>query len=223
MLRILLQNPVTSRLAGRLACAAFTVGLTAATASASTIAYTSSSDFEAALGVMVLDDYSAAGYESGDLLDDPGFDVHSDASMSSVLGETRYRTTGTTFDNNIVEGQQYCNGCNGSFELDFRATSVGTAKGVFGVGFDFSDTDYLAFVTFGDGTTANYALTGINFLGITSTRRIASVHIGLQDGGATDQGQIRLDNLRVGAVPEPASTLLLGAGLAALGLRRRRA
>lgn len=67
--------------------------------------------------------------------------------MTSVFGETRYVTTGQP-GTNVILGQQgiflgerdnpkYCAGCNGSFRLLFDATSIGTDRGVFAVGFDY--------------------------------------------------------------------------------------
>lgn len=198
--------------------------------------------FEAVLGMKIVDDYSSAGYRSGDLGDptDPDQDVHSDAHMSSVLGETAYVTTG--FSNlNIVFNQladpKYCAGCNGSFELDFQDTSVGDARGVFGVGFDFFNTYdgflYSAFVTFGDGSTAAFPLaqetfwpdrTSMRFFAITAAERIQSIHFATADGASSTSGSFGIDNLTIGSpapVPEPATLLMLGSGLAALGVRRR--
>ena len=74
----------------------------------------------------------------------------------------------------------YCAGCNGSFILDFGHTSIGTSKGVYGVGFDFVNDgpplfspQYTAFITFGDKSSVNELLpiefqpqTG--FFGVTS-------------------------------------------------------
>src|SRR6476659_3821144 len=63
------------------------------------------------------------------------------------------------------DGPAYCAGCNGSFILDFRHTSVGTSKGVYGVGFDFVNNgpplyspQYTAFITFGDKSSVNELL-----------------------------------------------------------------
>ncbi len=130
---------------------------------AATITYTNRATFEATLGTKVTDDYSSAGYNPDNNVNT--FDLLSNAAMSAVLGETDYTTTG--FPNfNIVADQdtnaRYCAGCNGSFLLGFTTTSVGTASGVFGAGFDIrlnsSTLPYTAFVTFGDATTANFTL-----------------------------------------------------------------
>src|SRR5262249_46797835 len=69
--------------------------------------------------------------------------VLTNAQMNKVFGETRYTTTGFKNANIVAQnwlafgGPGYCAGCNGSFTLDFSHTSVGTSKGVYGVGFDF--------------------------------------------------------------------------------------
>jgi hypothetical protein len=127
-------------------------------ANAATTTYSSRSNFVAALGTSITDDYET-GYAQ----------FETDATMSAVLGETQYHATGFT-DNDIVDtngsNHYYCAGCNGSFTLDFTATSVGTAAGVFGAGVDIlenakSDFLYTAFVTFGDNSTHDFG-TGVH-------------------------------------------------------------
>src|SRR5690606_13616431 len=101
-------------------------------ARAATVTYNNSASFTAELGFSVTDDYENPSYVF----------IQSDAVMSAVLGETEYESTGFS-DLNIVDGiteHYYCAGCNGSFILDFKSTSVGTTSGVFGVGFDFFNT-----------------------------------------------------------------------------------
>ncbi|MEJ2376259.1 MAG: hypothetical protein P8Y71_12890 [Pseudolabrys sp.] len=111
----------------------------------------------AQLGASITDDYSAAGYGS--------IFISSDAAMNAVLSETKYTTTAYSDFNivyNYATDPHYCAGCNGSFTLHFKTTSVGNASGVFGVGLNFmnsgSSVPYFPFVTFGDGTTLNLAL-----------------------------------------------------------------
>ena len=170
--------------------------------------------------------------------------------MTSVFGETRYVTTGQP-GTNVILGQQgiflgerdnpkYCAGCNGSFRLLFDATSIGTDRGVFAVGFDyFNERDesipdnlflYDAFVTFGDGSSRSFDLqateTSLNFFGITSGSRIQGIHFAPDGGRAPSQlGAFGIDNLTIGSpVPEPGTLGLLGGSILGLGCRtwRRR-
>ena len=209
-----------------------------ATAHANTITYSNSLTFQAALGASVTDSYSDPGYQNGNKVNGAGFDIFFNAAMSAVLGETDYQTTGHT-DQNILENgsdgdYDYCAGCNGSFRLTFTTTTVGTASGVYGAGFNFANTDptvpYHAFVTFGDGSTADYllAVTPLfnftNFFGITSDLLISSIHLGLANGGTTTGGAFAIDDLTIGAasVPDATSTLGLFMGVALLGFVAQR-
>jgi hypothetical protein len=107
----------------------------------------------------------------------------------------------------IANNWIYCTGCNGSARLTFTSTSVGNHKGVYGVGFDMYENFYPnlthAFVTFGDGTTADYelpySLQEGKFWGITSKKLIASIHLGGPSGAATDFVYWKLDNLTIGS------------------------
>ena len=216
------------RMAG-LACLASV--LVASAASAATI-YVDRLAFESTLLASVTDDYS--GYGEVTLFN---------AQMSAVVGETIYTSTGFT-NYNIVSGvggdTHYCSGCNGSFELDFTSTSVGTSDGVFGVGFNIfgGENTYgtTAFVTYGDGSTENIAIGAVGlsdgevFLGFTDDRLISTIHFGLVDGGGTTSGALMrfaIDDLTIGskappAVPLPASAILLGASMLTFGVARRR-
>jgi len=90
--------------------------------SAATI-YTDRTSFEPALGSYLTDGYSPAdGYPGG-------FGLYGNAVMSAYFGETAYTTTGWLNHNIIQGGSTYCAGCNGSFELGFTATSVGSPAG----------------------------------------------------------------------------------------------
>lgn len=213
-------------------------------ASADPIIFGNRAAFTAAFGTTLVDDYSHSGYAAGDVSNSSDLDLHTDAHMSSVFGETQYHTTGRQ-DFNIVfaqgEDAKYCAGCNGSFLLTFQNTSVGEPAGVRGVAFDFSNLQrellYGAMVTFGDGSVAHYALpfagTGFardtpGFFGIASTDLITSIHFGLNQGATVDStGSFALDNLTLGggtltATPEPGTLLLVAAGLGAVVRTRRR-
>lgn len=189
-------------------------------------AYTLFSDkatFQNQLSTFIVDDYENPGYFTGDIVDYQIFDIHSNVSMSGVIGETLYQTTGFGGHNIIVEKEQeqnhiYCAGCNGSFLLDFTQTSVGNALGVFGVGFNLlPSTDYFAQVTFGNNNKQDFSLAGRSFFGITSEVSVKSIHVGLAGGQPTQSGYIEIDNLTIGSrattVPEPSLIL----GLLAVG------
>lgn len=211
--------------------ASATAVLVGVDASATNTQYNNRPLFEAQLGTLITDDYSHVGYTTGDVIDNPTFDIHSNASMSAVLGETDYQSTG--FQNwNIIGGQpanpNYCAGCNGSYLLIFTSTSVGSATGVYGAGFDFTSNSsdpnlqYHAFVTYGDNTTQDFLIpAGSGFWGLTSDIDVQNIHIGLANGGTTQSGSIVMDNLTIGsAVPAPGALALLG--LAGFVSRRRR-
>jgi hypothetical protein len=207
----------------------------ASQAAGAPITYVNRAQFEGQLGTFITDTYSSPGYTSGDRHNLTDFDIFSDSAMSAVFGETDYKTTGFSswnFIQNQAVNASYCAGCNGSFRLGFAGTSVGNAVGVYGVGFNYINQPslpYYAFVVFGDGATANYALASNNFsfesfFGVTSDQLIQSIHLGLEDGVATTDGSFALDNLTIGnastQVPEPSSLLLLGIGLAGAILRK---
>jgi hypothetical protein len=198
--------------------------------------YSDRSPFETQLGTFIVEDYSAAGYSSGDIVDLPTVDVHSNASVTAVRGEVDYRSTRNFGLNTIgfdsLSGTYfYCAGCNGSFELGFTTTSVGTAAGVFGVGFDPFTAQGIdsvtAFITFGDSSTQNITLPTTGFFGITSDLLIRSIHIGDLDGAATDTLRYAITDLTFGSaatntsVPEPTSLVLLGVGASLLARRRK--
>ncbi len=155
--------------------------------------FTNRAAFEMAVDPRVVDDYSNAGYVT----------IQDNATMSAVLGETDYVSTG--FSNwNIISNGGYCAGCNGSYRLSFQTTSMGTGVGIFGVGLDIransSSVPYFAFITFGDGTTADIALpVNTSFFSVTAPELIQSIHFGLSGGGTTTSGSFLIDNLTIGA------------------------
>ncbi|WP_017667257.1 PEPxxWA-CTERM sorting domain-containing protein [Sandarakinorhabdus sp. AAP62] len=195
-------------------------------ASAQTTVFGDRATFLSALSSSFTDGYGVADGYSGD------FQILNNAAMTAVAGQTRYETTG--FSNlNIIVGQRYCAGCNGSFTLHFDQTSFGNANGVGGVGLDITVNDgflpYSALVTFGNSDTQLFALQAnvASFWGLTSDRQIRSIAFG-PNGGITTSGSFQIDNLTIGAsgvVPEPASWAMLIAGFGLVGAtaRRRRA
>jgi hypothetical protein len=196
------------------------------------IAYNNRGAFEAQLSTAITDDYSNAGYASGDVLDGATIDIHSNAQMSAILGETMYTST-SPFNQpigwNMIVTQnsdpRYCTGCNGSFLLDFSSTAVSDPSGVFGAGFDFFSSSNLiyAFVTLGNSATYNFQLSGSGFFGVTATETISSIHVGLFNGGTTGSESVSIDNLTIGgAVPEPTTLALIGMGIAGIGYGRRK-
>ena len=154
--------------------------------------YNSLPAFQADITNTVTDDYSNPAYVF----------QQSNAVMNAVLGETDYFTTGFN-DWNLVPGGYYCAGCNGSFELSFQTTTVGTPAGVNGVGMNipFNDigTPYYAYITFADGTTDNIPLPPAgSFWGVAAPERIERIHFGLSMGGFTQAGGFGIDNLIIG-------------------------
>jgi hypothetical protein len=211
-------------------------GVVSMTAHAAMVSvYSDRAAFAGTLGSSVLDDYSAPAYALGDL-GAGALAIHTDAHISAVLGETKYRATGpSNADANIISSARafpsspfYCaGGCDSSFLLDFTSTSVGTAAGVFGAGFDFFHFDlprtpYHAFLTFGDGSSFDLLLPvapleNPGFIGFTTSESIASIAIGAANGEPSEAGVFGMDNLLIGSaaavtVPEPSTiALLLGA------------
>jgi hypothetical protein len=174
-------------------------------ANAATTVYTTRPTFLAALTTSDTDDFSAAGYAQGDQDDEPDYDRHSNAHMNAVRGETVFTPTGFPNFNFIITqsgNPWYCAGCNGSFRMTFTNTSQGGTNGVFGAGFDsrYTATTYIAFVTFGDGSTQETPLNGRAFFGITSDKLIRSIHVGLTGGATTQSGNFEMDNLTIGNI-----------------------
>jgi len=169
---------------------------------ATPVFYSDRTSFQAALATMVTDGYgSPTPYP-------PGFGTYDDASFSAFLGETDYHTTGYGNNNIRQLGWNYCAGCNGSFELSFQTTSVTQrGTGVYGVGVDIVWNDdaapYYAFITYGDGTTADIPLDVVeggppSFFGVTAPELIVSIHFGAEKGGYTTSGSFVIDNLTIG-------------------------
>lgn len=118
----------------------------------------------------------------------------------------------------------------GTNQIDEALTISFTSGNVTAVGGNFFSTDINdAFqsvpvtLTLSDGTTRTFTPTSVadSYRGFTSTATIASLTIG-KPGQSLYAG---LDNLTVGkvvAVPEPASWALMGLGMAAFLVARRR-
>ena len=184
-------STVTTSLALFLPIGAITLCVASRAEAATPTYYNSLMSFQADITNTVTDDYQNPGYVGN----------QSNAVMNAVLGETDYLTTGFANWNLIVGGGRYCAGCNGSFQLSFQTTTVGTAAGVNGVGFTVasSDNTYYAYVTFADGTTANIQLPPAgSFWGVAAPERIQSIHVGLSNGVSTTGGYFEMDNLIIG-------------------------
>jgi hypothetical protein len=164
----------------------------------------------------------------------------SNAQMNAVLNETRYQPTTYANSNSVfqeIDGKfVYCAGCNGSFTLTFTQTTVGNSNGVFAVGFDIArnigNPQYTAFVTFGDGSTANYLLPivpveGLSFFGIEDPNEITSIAFGLANGGVVPtngSSSFAITDLTIAAdpVPEASTCSTLTASLILLATFRNR-
>jgi MYXO-CTERM domain-containing protein len=169
------------------------LGISRSAAAATPTYYDNLAAFQVDVTDTVTDDYTNPGYVGN----------QGDAQMSAVLGETDYMTTGFANLNLVTGNGTYCSGCNGSFELSFTTTSMGEPEGVNGVGFYVFSHDvaqgYFAYITFADGETANIPIPAAgNFWGVSAPERIERIHIGLLDGGSTQQGYFEMDNLIIG-------------------------
>jgi len=149
-------------------------------------------------------------------------------------GSIGYESTFFSAPNlNIITLQKLCWGCNGSGQIILDGTTIGSNIGIFGFGLDITNNSasspfsFTAFVTYGDGSTQNFGLgLGETFFGLTSTSLIKQVHFGLPNGGVSQTGSLRVDNVTIGnrmnEVPEPAPIALLGIGLLGLLAVRKR-
>lgn len=220
-----------------------------------TVIYSSRTSFEDALGETYYESYGpGSGYQTQD---------YDDSSMSAVKGQVEYQATGQpdthyiSFLPRVRWG--YCAGGCGSVLLNFESMSIADAGAVFGVSFFMyanflsepyppgdpwpwpypQDTEgFHSFVTFGDGSTADYELpiagtdtyvipyeNHPSFWGITSPLGIKSIHIGAENGAATTEGRFVLERMTVGADPlavtSPGTVLLMLFGFGMLFSRAR--
>jgi hypothetical protein len=212
---------------GLLLVAAVAIATLSPLPAGSVTVFDSRAEFSAVAGALLTDDYEDAGYA----------EFQDDASMNAVKGLTRYQTTFFPDFDEVIDlaGQHVYSGgfTAGSFSLDFTADSLG-GKGVRAVGFDYFNgvsKPYLAFVSFADGSSENFALPSAgfalppltDFFGLTSSIAITRIHIGLENGGATGDNLFAMDNLGIASpVREPGSATLLGVGIAAFALSRTR-
>jgi len=149
------------------------------------------------------------------------------------------------------DGANYCSGCNGNFQLFFDDTSLSINNGIYGVGLDIilhtsqraslgdgsgGNTPGVILIEFGDGSTEEisvpddigYYSPEVYFIGITAVQSISSLTIGTEPLSLRHSWVI--DNLIIASqesggepVPEPATMLLFGTGIAGLaGTRIRR-
>ena len=180
-------------------------------------------EFEAAMvGPYLVDEFN---YGPDDM--DLTAAEYSDMRMSLLLsGEVVFQATSPGQTNKIWErngDRFYCAGCNGAFQLDFRASSVRTNdRGVYGAGFFLENTIFCnqgdtdsalcqlqqvfgaaAFITYGNGDTEEIVLPESQdvFWGIADERLISTIEVRLKEGGAAFRVQID-DLIFGGGIPE---------------------
>lgn len=72
-------------------------------------------DFEAALGASFTEHYDSADYEAGDRSNTATFDIYSNSAMSAIAGQTRYRSTGFSDWNVILDAAFTATTLTGNF------------------------------------------------------------------------------------------------------------
>jgi hypothetical protein len=181
-------------------------------ARAATTVYASESSFFAAMTLHITEDYESGEYAHPD----GARGTLTNSHMNEVFGQVTYTPTGFP-GRNLVEHEEgrafYCAGCNGSFALVFTGTALSDGTGVHAVGLrvvsNLPDYRYAAFVRYGDDTTETFELPARNsisapgaepFWGITSPKRIRSIHFGGVDGGPVRYGAFAIDNLTIGNI-----------------------
>ncbi len=156
---------------------------------------------------------------SSTLIDGAGLGVY--VSSSNNLGVASNSGDGHDLDGGYGSSSDPDEGLLFSFSQNVRLDFIGFER--FGSSDDFNLTidGVSMLVDFGNGSTSPYAAadgsgSGFDFFDLTGQQFLVWA-----DGGSDD---FRIDTMRVSAVPEPASLLLVAAGVAGVaGLRRSRA